>query len=136
MAGIYITALLLFGAMLTFQLEVRAEASNSQLKHDSKILQDSIVARINSNSTAGWTAEMSPRFSDYTVGQFKHLLGVKPTPKGVLESTPVVTHPRDLKLPDQFDARTAWPQCGTIGRILGQSHACLNLFTDNVYERC
>ncbi|XP_027106844.1 cathepsin B-like protease 3 [Coffea arabica] len=122
MAGIYITALLLFGAMLTFQLEVRAEASNSQLKHDSKILQDSIVARINSNSTAGWTAEMSPRFSDYTVGQFKHLLGVKPTPKGVLESTPVVTHPRDLKLPDQFDARTAWPQCGTIGRILDQGH--------------
>ncbi|KAL3537378.1 hypothetical protein ACH5RR_000744 [Cinchona calisaya] len=117
-ARICITVLLLFIAILTFQSQVKAETSMPQIKHDSKILQESIVERINKNATAGWKADMSPRFSNYTVGQFKHLLGVKPTPKGVLQSTPVVTYPKRLKLPNQFDARTAWPQCGTIGRIL------------------
>lgn len=54
------------------------------------------------------------------VGQFKHLLGVKPTPRGELRQVPVKTHPKSLKLPEKFDARTAWSQCSTIGRILGQ----------------
>jgi cathepsin B len=53
------------------------------------------------------------------VGQFKRLLGVKQTPRNELRSTPVVTHPKSLKLPKNFDARTAWSQCSTIGRILG-----------------
>lgn len=55
----------------------------------------------------------------FQVGEFKHLLGVKPMPKKELKYIPVVTHPKTLKLPKQFDARTAWPQCITIGRILG-----------------
>lgn len=55
------------------------------------------------------------------VSQFKHILGVKPTPPGDLQSIPVKIHPKRLKLPSQFDARTAWPKCSTIGNILGQS---------------
>ncbi|KAL6009031.1 Cathepsin B-like protease 3 [Asimina triloba] len=54
------------------------------------------------------------------VDQFRHLLGVKPTPKNALDTTPVKTHPKSLKLPKQFDARTTWPQCSTIGRILDE----------------
>lgn len=53
------------------------------------------------------------------VGQFKHLLGVKPLPEKDLKSIPLVTHPDSFKLPSSFDARTAWPQCSTVGRILG-----------------
>lgn len=53
------------------------------------------------------------------VGQFKHLLGVKPTPQQDLKDVPVIAHPKTLKLPDHFDARTAWPHCSTIGKILG-----------------
>ena len=53
------------------------------------------------------------------VGQFMHLLGVKPTLKKDLEDTPVITHPKNLKLPKHFDARRVWPQCSTIGKILG-----------------
>lgn len=49
-----------------------------------------------------------------------HLLGVKPTPQKDLQSFPIKTYPKSLKLPNNFDARTAWPQCNTIGRILGQ----------------
>ncbi|CAI9094913.1 OLC1v1030744C1 [Oldenlandia corymbosa var. corymbosa] len=122
MARISVTVLLLFSMMLICQLQVKAGASTQQFfKHDSKVLQKSIVERVNSDATAGWKADMSPRFLNYTVGQFKHLLGLKPTPKSILESTPVITHPPHLKLPTHFDARTAWPQCATIGRILGQS---------------
>uniref|UniRef100_A0A7N2KP23 Peptidase C1A papain C-terminal domain-containing protein n=1 Tax=Quercus lobata TaxID=97700 RepID=A0A7N2KP23_QUELO len=34
-------------------------------------------------------------------------------------SIPLITHPKSFKLPSGFDARTAWPECSTIGRILG-----------------
>ncbi|XP_024025693.1 cathepsin B-like protease 2 [Morus notabilis] len=94
----------------------------SNLKLNSPILQESIVKRVNENPEAGWRAEMNPRFSNFTAGEFRRLLGVKETPKHELESTPVITHPKSLKLPDKFDARTAWPQCSTIKRILDQGH--------------
>ena len=58
------------------------------------------------------------------VAEFKRLLGVKPTPKKLLLGVPVVSHDQSLKLPKSFDARTAWPQCTSIGNILG-----LALFT-------
>lgn len=57
--------------------------------------------------------------SDLQVGQFKHLLGVKPTPQQDLKDVPIISHPKTLKLPDHFDARAAWPHCSTIGKILG-----------------
>lgn len=53
------------------------------------------------------------------IAQFKHMLGAKPTPQNALNEFPLVRHRKDLKLPQQFDARTAWAQCTTIGRILG-----------------
>lgn len=49
-----------------------------------------------------------------------HLLGVKPTPEGELKGISVISHKKDMDLPKEFDARTAWPQCSTIGKILGQ----------------
>ncbi|RWR94162.1 cathepsin B [Cinnamomum micranthum f. kanehirae] len=91
------------------------------IRTTSEILQESIVQEINANPKAGWKASMNPRFSNYTIGEFSHLLGVKPTPQGYLDATPVKTHPKGLKLPKQFDARTAWSQCSTIRRILVES---------------
>ncbi|XP_020974242.1 cathepsin B-like protease 2 [Arachis ipaensis] len=61
-------------------------------------------------------------FQVITVGEFKRLLSVKPTLKKELISAPIVTHPKSLKLPKEFDARTQWSQCSTIGRILDQGH--------------
>ncbi|KAK8693114.1 hypothetical protein V6N13_070708 [Hibiscus sabdariffa] len=98
----------------------------SEVKLSSRILQDSIVKQVNENPKAGWEAALNPRFSNYTVGEFKHLLGVKPTPERELLGVPVVTHDKSLKLPTTFDARTAWPHCSTIGRILGE--LCAGLF--------
>ncbi|CAK8544487.1 unnamed protein product [Lathyrus sativus] len=100
-----------------------AEADQlTALKLNSHILQESIAKEVNENAGAGWKAAINPRFSNSTVGQFKRLLGVKQTPRNELSSIPVVTHPKSLNLPKEFDARTAWPQCNTIGRILDQGH--------------
>ncbi len=106
----------------TFHLQVAAVKPISPVKLESQILQESIIQQINGNPKAGWKADMNTRLSNYTVAQFKHLLGVKPTPSGDLKTIPTVTHPKSLKLPDQFDARTAWPQCSTIAKILDQGH--------------
>ncbi|KAM0957759.1 hypothetical protein ACFX13_026433 [Malus domestica] len=114
------TCLLLLGAISSFQPQLIAAKPLSKTKLQSPILQDSIIKQINENPKAGWEAAMNPRFSNYTVSQFMHLLGVKPTPQKDLQSFPIKTYPKSLKLPNNFDARTAWPQCNTIGRILGQ----------------
>ncbi|KAL1553068.1 Cathepsin B-like protease 3 [Salvia divinorum] len=103
-------------------IQVIAGETDSQLKLDRKILQESVVKSINDNPQAGWKASMNPRFSDYTVGQFKHLLGVKPVREGDLKGISVVTHKEGLKLPQNFDARTTWPQCSTVADILDQGH--------------
>ncbi|RWR94161.1 cathepsin B-like protein [Cinnamomum micranthum f. kanehirae] len=107
--------LLLFSLLL---LKVVSGEPIPLIRTTSEILQESIVQEINANPKAGWKASMNPRFSNYTIGEFSHLLGVKPTPQSYLDATPVKTHPKGLKLPKQFDARTAWSQCSTIGRIL------------------
>ncbi|RYR24497.1 hypothetical protein Ahy_B02g058001 isoform B [Arachis hypogaea] len=52
------------------------------------------------------------------VGEFKCLLGAKPTLKKELIGAPIVTHPKSLKLPKEFDTRTQWSQCSTIGTII------------------
>ncbi|XP_052170432.1 cathepsin B-like protease 2 [Diospyros lotus] len=117
-AQLYVISL----SLLLQLLQVVAAEPAPVLKSNSKILQESIIEIINGNPRSGWEAVMSPRFSIYKVGQFKRLLGVKPTPQHDLKSIPVVVHPKTLKLPDQFDARTAWSQCRTIGKILDQGH--------------
>ncbi|WJX79952.1 Cathepsin B-like protease 3 [Trifolium repens] len=113
-----VTLFLAFSASYLSIGEAETDQLNG-LKLNSHILQESIAKQINENPGAGWKAAINPRFSNVTVGQFKRLLGVKQTPRNELRSTPVVTHPKSLKLPKNFDARTAWSQCSTIGRILG-----------------
>ncbi|KAL8129204.1 hypothetical protein V2J09_018359, partial [Rumex salicifolius] len=54
------------------------------------------------------------------VGQFKYIFGAKATLEIIKKTILVVTHDRTLKHPTEFDARTTWPQCATIGRILGR----------------
>ncbi|KAF7804998.1 cathepsin B-like protease 2 [Senna tora] len=123
MASILLPLVTLFLAFPASYLQiVEAETEKiPSLKLNSHILQESITKQINENPKAGWEAAMNPRFSNYTVGQFKRLLGVKPTPRKELSSTPVVTHSKSLKLPTSFDARSAWSHCSTIGRILVES---------------
>ncbi|KAJ8431402.1 hypothetical protein Cgig2_004434 [Carnegiea gigantea] len=97
---------------------VLATESLPKLKLNSKILQEDIVNKINADPTAGWKAGLNDQFSNYTVGQFKHLLGARPIPLSEARHIPIVSHGRSLHLPKEFDARQAWPQCSTISRIL------------------
>nr|CAD1830018.1 unnamed protein product [Ananas comosus var. bracteatus] len=109
-------------ALHPLHLQVIAVKPLADLRVNSMILQNSIVEEINANPNAGWKASNNHYFTNYTVGQFKHILGVKPTPQNALEDIPVKTYPKTLWLPKNFDARTAWSQCSTIGRILDQGH--------------
>ncbi|XP_018460526.1 cathepsin B-like protease 2 [Raphanus sativus] len=111
--------LLLLGEGIAFGAD---NLSNQKLT--SPILQDEIVKQVNENPKAGWKAAFNDRFANFTVAEFKRLLGVKPTPKNAFLGVPVVSHDISisLKLPKQFDARTAWSQCSSIGRILDQGH--------------
>ncbi|XP_015572445.1 cathepsin B-like protease 3 [Ricinus communis] len=116
-------ALLLFlVALSSFHSRVISTELDSKLKLNSRILQESIIKKVNENPDAGWEAAMNPQLSNFTVGQFKYLLGAKPTPKKELMGVPMISHPKTLKLPKEFDARTAWPHCSTIGKILDQGH--------------
>jgi cathepsin B len=54
------------------------------------------------------------------IAQFKHILGVKPTPRDALTDVSAKTYSISLKLPKEFDARSKWSQCSTIGNILGK----------------
>ena len=64
-----------------------------------------MINSINGNPKAGWKAGMNQQLSDYTVGQFKRILGARKTPPGEKRNIPVVHHDRSLKLPKEFDAR-------------------------------
>ncbi|XP_006664995.2 cathepsin B-like protease 3 [Oryza brachyantha] len=88
----------------------------------SRIIQDDIIKTINKHPNAGWTAAQNPYFANYTVAQFKHILGVKATPHSVLSNVLAKTYSRSLMLPKEFDARSAWSHCSTIGTILDQGH--------------
>ncbi|WZZ37545.1 hypothetical protein YC2023_033804 [Brassica napus] len=112
---VYLASAILLLAVINMGI---AAENLSQQKLTSRILQNEIVKEVNENQNAGWTAAFNDRFANSTVAEFKRLLGVKPTPKNEFLGVPVVSHDISLKLPKEFDARTAWSQCSSIGRIL------------------
>ncbi|KAK1644345.1 hypothetical protein QYE76_062150 [Lolium multiflorum] len=87
-----------------------------------RIIQEDIIERINKHPNAGWTAGHNPSLANYTIEQFKHILGVKPTPPGLRAGVPTKTYSKSKELPKEFDARSQWPGCSTIGNILDQGH--------------
>ncbi|CAO2824729.1 unnamed protein product [Amaranthus hypochondriacus] len=119
--GSYFLGLSILILLIISPLSFVAE-SVPEIKLNSKLLQDSTIKSVNSNPKAGWKAGINQQFSDYTVGQFKSILGARKTPESEKKNIPLVHHKKSLHLPKEFDARTAWPQCSTIGRILDQGH--------------
>ncbi|KAM3235828.1 cathepsin B-like protease 2 [Capsicum annuum] len=87
--------------------DVVAQKPISKAKGESAILQESIIKEVNENPKAGWKAAFTLRFSNFTVSQFKLLLGVKPPREGDLEGIHVLTYPKFKELPKEFDARKA-----------------------------
>ncbi|KAM3311039.1 hypothetical protein ACQJBY_031598 [Aegilops geniculata] len=105
--------------------------------HSLPIIQEDIIQTVNNHPNAGWTAGHNPYLANYTIEQFKHILGVKPTPPGLLAGVQTKTYSRSEKgdLPKEFDARSKWPGCSTIGKILGPLWCLLGLWCCGVSAR-
>ena len=78
-----------------------------------------IADRINADSTSTWRAGVNSRFIDWTPEQIRRQMGALKTPPHL--QLPVKDVDIVAALPDTFDARTAWPQCASIGQIRDQS---------------
>uniref|UniRef100_A0ACD5X755 Uncharacterized protein n=1 Tax=Avena sativa TaxID=4498 RepID=A0ACD5X755_AVESA len=114
-ASLLLLAVLSAAAAAAPQLVGAASGDNSL-----RIIQKDIIETVNKHPNAGWTAGHNPSLANYTIEQFKHILGVKPTPPGLLAGVPTKTYPRSEVLPKEFDARSKWSGCSTIGTILGK----------------
>ncbi|KAM3284477.1 cathepsin B-like protease 2 [Capsicum chacoense] len=127
---------LLLCAFFILILQVAAEDPISEAEDESApILQESIVKYVNENAETGWEAAFNPKLSNFTVSQFKGLLGVLPETEDDLEGIPILTHPKRMPLPKEFDARKTWPQCSTIRDIRGRLRWSFNLI--NIFQgRC
>lgn len=90
-------------ALLICQALAGPGFEKSILRDSDPVLDEEIIADVNAGST--WTAEMSPRFKDMTVGEAKTLLG---TDLSVESNLPVKTYSSNGDLPDSFDAREQW----------------------------
>lgn len=75
-----------------------------------------LVETVNSKAYS-WTAGHNWRFASMSIAEVKTLMGVL---KGG-EKAPPADHYRDIEVPAQFDARTAWPGCPSIAHIRDQS---------------
>ncbi|XBH54352.1 hypothetical protein VPH35_076679 [Triticum aestivum] len=103
--------------------------------HSLGIIQKDIIQTVNNHPNAGWTAGHNPYLANYTIEQFKHMLGVKPTPPGLRAGVRTKTHLRSEQLPKVFDARSKWSGCSTIGKILGSLWFLLGFWCRGVSAR-
>jgi cathepsin B len=94
------------------------------LENNRLIHQQALVDKINAHPGATWKAGLNERFARHTIEHLKKMCGAKMTPANKLEpSIETVTHKhKKLDLPKEFDARTHWDKCSTIGDILDQGH--------------
>ncbi|CAI4223587.1 unnamed protein product [Auanema sp. JU1783] len=80
-----------------------------------------MVQFINENQNF-WIAEKHERFSTYSEFSKKSLMGVKNIHLPIEAKQKLsVTRYLNLSIPDEFDARTWWPQCESIQNIRDQS---------------
>jgi len=109
-------ALLILAAI---SASVWAFPKEDAIRTDLKALTDDMHNYINNLQTT-WKAGHNDYFKYRSMATIRRMMGVRMT--GDIE-LPVVTndHIPDNDVPDQFDARTQWPNCPTIGEIRDQS---------------
>ncbi|KAI1305276.1 Cathepsin B [Halotydeus destructor] len=95
-----------------------AISANGLLKKFVHPLSDEMIDRIN-ESQSSWKAGRN--FYPSELERVIKMLGVKTEPK--VAKLPVLRHENIGQLPDNFDARTNWPECPTISEIRDQG-AC------------
>jgi cathepsin B len=78
--------------------------------------QDLIVEHINSIE-ASWEAGINSRFQGLSLEEVRWQMGVLESGSKLQVKTDVANH-----IPEQFDARTAWPNCSSISQIREQGN--------------
>lgn len=94
------------------------------------LLGDEMIDRLNKRPNMTWTAGRN--FAGRTVDDAVRLLGARKAPR-IRASMDTMWHSADHKaLPDQFDSRTNWPGCPSIGDIRdqGNKNMIIKMFVD------
>ena len=82
-------------------------------------LSENMVNYINKVSTT-WKAETN-KFHSWSLESVKRLLGVPLSHIGKPSRLPAINHEINVKdIPDNFDARTQWPNCPSIQEVRDQ----------------
>jgi len=85
---------------------------------DRLVTDHHLINKINKHAT--WKAGVNQFFDGKTLAQAKRLLGWKPNPNTVLKAKHF-DRVNVSDIPTEFDSKTQWPQCGTIGTIYNQA---------------
>lgn len=92
-------------------------------KHKPLITQD-FIDKINSQQSL-WTAGPS-KFASASLESVKRMMGVRPEYFEQIKSIKPIEHEVPQALPDNFDARTQWPNCPTIQEVRDQGRSVFN----------
>lgn len=95
-----------------------AIANGRILKQKRPLLSSNLVNQINSAQTT-WKAAPS-KFMSWSEESIRRLMGVHPEYSEQHEQLEVLHHDVSDDLPDNFDARDAWPNCPTLKEVRDQ----------------
>lgn len=108
-------------SLILISVLIVAAAANIKtkgLKH--RPLSDEIVDYVNRIGTT-WKAEKT-KFHSWNLKSFKKSLGVPISHIGAESKLGKFVHEKIQDLPDEFDSRTAWPNCPTIQQVRDQGN--------------
>lgn len=94
-------------------------AAGALAVHPDALERERIIKEINEGDNT-WTAGVSDKFKDSTYDHVRSLCGVLPGGPELPEATHLEA---EFEVPTDFDSRTAWPKCTSIGELRDQS-AC------------
>jgi cathepsin B len=86
-------------------------------------IHQSLIDEVN-NANAGWTAGVNCKFQEMSLDEVKPFLGVRADSDKKWAELPLQAAWPNAEAPlDDFDARTKWPKCTSIGEVRDQA-AC------------
>jgi len=97
----------------------------SALDLNRPVITQQLVDQLNNMPDMTWEAELSCRFTNTTLKQAMKLMGVLPDWSLASRGVPIkpsISAAEAAAIPDNFDGRTAWPNCPTVGEIRDQAN--------------
>jgi cathepsin B len=93
-------------------------AVNGRVAKPKQLVTQALINEINSAQTT-WKAGPT-KFMSWSESAIKRLMGVRPEYAERHKLLTPIEHEVPIDLPDNFDARTQWPHCPTIGEVRDQ----------------